>query len=41
MTTHTDVLAVTGARKKFGDVVALDGATLLARQVNPQGPRWG
>ena len=32
MTTHTDVLTVTGARKKFGDVVALDGATLALRQ---------
>src|SRR5260221_12740177 len=32
MTTHTDVLAVTGARKKFADVVALDGATLSLRE---------
>jgi ABC-2 type transport system ATP-binding protein len=31
MTTQTDVLAVTGARKKFGEVVALDGATLTLR----------
>jgi ABC-2 type transport system ATP-binding protein len=29
--TQTDVLTVTGARKKFGDVVALDGATLSMR----------
>jgi ABC-2 type transport system ATP-binding protein len=32
MTIHSDVLAVTGARKKFGDVVALDGATLSLRE---------
>ena len=32
MPTHTDVLAVAGARKKFGDVVALDGATLALRE---------
>jgi ABC-2 type transport system ATP-binding protein len=32
MTTQTDVLAVTGARKKFADVVALDGATLSLRE---------
>ena len=32
MTTQTDVLTVTGARKKFGDVVALDGATLSLRE---------
>jgi ABC-2 type transport system ATP-binding protein len=32
MTTPSDVLAVTGARKKFGDVVALDGAALSLRQ---------
>jgi ABC-2 type transport system ATP-binding protein len=32
MTTSSDVLAVTGARKKFGDVVALDGATLTLRE---------
>jgi ABC-2 type transport system ATP-binding protein len=31
MATHPDVLAVTGARKKFGDVTALDGATLGLR----------
>ena len=31
MTTQ-DVLTVTGARKRFGDVVALDGATLALRQ---------
>jgi ABC-2 type transport system ATP-binding protein len=31
MTTQTDVLDVTGARKKFGEVVALDGATLTLR----------
>jgi ABC-2 type transport system ATP-binding protein len=30
--TQTDVLTVTGARKKFGDVVALDGATLSMRE---------
>src|SRR4051812_44645117 len=27
-----DVLTITGARKKFGDVVALDGATLALRE---------
>jgi len=32
MTTPSDVLAVTGARKKFGGVVALDGATLSLRE---------
>jgi len=32
MTTPSDVLAVTGARKKFGDVVALDGAALSLRE---------
>ena len=32
MATHTDVLTVTGARKKFGDVAALDGATLTLRE---------
>lgn len=32
MTTHTDVLTVTGARKTFGDVTALDGATLALRE---------
>ena len=32
MATHTDVLTVTGARKKFGDVVALDGAALTLRE---------
>ena len=32
MTTQTDVLTVAGARKKFGDVVALDGATLSLRE---------
>jgi ABC-2 type transport system ATP-binding protein len=32
MATHTDVLTVAGARKKFGDVVALDGATLALRE---------
>src|SRR5262249_59622714 len=31
MTTQ-DVLTVTGAKKRFGDVVALDGATLALRQ---------
>ena len=30
--TQTDVLTVTGARKKFGDVVALDGAALSMRE---------
>jgi ABC-2 type transport system ATP-binding protein len=32
MATHTDVLAVTGARKKFGEVTALDGATFTLRE---------
>ena len=32
MTTPSEVLAVTGARKKFGEVVALDGATLSLRE---------
>jgi ABC-2 type transport system ATP-binding protein len=32
MTTQTDVLTLTGARKKFGEVVALDGATLSLRE---------
>jgi ABC-2 type transport system ATP-binding protein len=32
MTTPSDVLAVTGARKKFANVVALDGATLSLRE---------
>src|SRR6186997_362126 len=32
MATHTEVLTVSGARKKFGDVVALDGATLDLRE---------
>jgi len=32
MATQTDVLTVTGARKKFGAVVALDGATLALRE---------
>jgi ABC-2 type transport system ATP-binding protein len=32
MTTQTDVLNVTGARKKFGEVSALDGATLSLRE---------
>ena len=32
MATQTDVLTVIGARKKFGDVVALDGAALSLRQ---------
>ena len=32
MTTPSDVLSVTGARKRFGDVVALDGATLALRE---------
>jgi ABC-2 type transport system ATP-binding protein len=32
MTTHTDALTVTGARKKFGTLVALDGATLTLRE---------
>jgi ABC-2 type transport system ATP-binding protein len=32
MPTHTDVLAVNGARKRFGDVVALDGATFALRE---------
>ncbi len=32
MTTHTDVLTVAGARKTFGSVLALDGATLTLRE---------
>src|SRR5213079_1775860 len=32
MVTNPDVLTVSGARKKFGDVVALDGATLTLRE---------
>ncbi|HEX9365316.1 MAG TPA: ABC transporter ATP-binding protein [Vicinamibacterales bacterium] len=32
MTTQTDVLIVTGARKKFGEVPALDGVTLTLRE---------
>ena len=32
MATHTDILTVAGARKKFGEVVALDGATLTLRE---------
>jgi ABC-2 type transport system ATP-binding protein len=32
MTTQTDVLTVAGARKKFGEVTALDGATLSLRE---------
>jgi linearmycin/streptolysin S transport system ATP-binding protein len=32
MANHSDVLTVTGARKKFGDVAALDGATLALRE---------
>src|SRR6187402_1641338 len=32
MTTPPDVLAVTGARKRFGNVPALDGASLTLRQ---------
>ena len=32
MTTQSDVLTVTGVRKKFGEVVALDGATLSLRE---------
>ena len=32
MANHTDVLAVSGARKKFGDVVALDGASVALRE---------
>jgi ABC-2 type transport system ATP-binding protein len=32
MATHRDVLTVTVARKRFGDVVALDGATLALRE---------
>jgi len=32
MATQPDVLTVTGARKKFGDVAALDGATLSLRE---------
>jgi len=32
MPTHIDVLAVDGARKRFGNVAALDGASLTLRQ---------
>ncbi len=32
MTTQTEVLTVTGARKQFGQVVALDGASLSLRE---------
>ena len=32
MPTQPDVLSVTGARKKFGEVTALDGASLSLRQ---------
>ena len=32
MTTQSDVLTVAGARKKFGEVIALDGATLSLRE---------
>ena len=32
MATHPDVLTVTAARKRFGDVAALDGATLSLRE---------
>jgi ABC-2 type transport system ATP-binding protein len=32
MANHTDVLTVNGARKRFGDVVALDGASFTLRQ---------
>lgn len=32
MATPTDVLTVTGARKKFGEVTALDGASLALRE---------
>ncbi|HEY2432410.1 MAG TPA: ABC transporter ATP-binding protein [Vicinamibacterales bacterium] len=32
MTTPQDVLTVTGARKKFGDVMALDGASLTLKE---------
>ena len=32
MTTQSDVLTVVGARKKFGEVIALDGATLSLRE---------
>jgi ABC-2 type transport system ATP-binding protein len=32
MTTQPDVLTVTGARKKFGEVTALDGASLALRE---------
>jgi ABC-2 type transport system ATP-binding protein len=32
MATQADVLTVTGARKRFGDVVALDGAALSLRE---------
>ncbi len=31
MATHPDVLSITAARKRFGDVAALDGATLSLR----------
>jgi ABC-2 type transport system ATP-binding protein len=32
MATHADVLTVTGSRKTFGNVMALDGATLALRE---------
>ena len=32
MPNHPDVLTVNGARKRFGEVVALDGATLSLRE---------
>src|SRR6478672_5256757 len=32
MGTHQDVLTVTGARKRFGEVTALDGASLTLRE---------
>ena len=32
MATHPDVLSITAARKRFGDVAALDGATLSLRE---------
>jgi ABC-2 type transport system ATP-binding protein len=32
MATHADVLTVNGARKRFGDVVALDGASFTLRE---------
>ena len=32
MATHPDVLTITAARKRFGDVAALDGATLSLRE---------